>query len=304
MASGRAGKDSGADAFEKARPRLWGLAYRMLGSAADADDAVQDTWLRWQKAKREEIASPEAWLTTACSRRCIDMARASHRSRTDYFGPWLPEPLVGSSEAEAEREADMAASLSTAFLLMLERLSPVERAAYLLHDVFDYGYADIAAALDRKEDACRKLVSRARARLKGAEPRFDPEPALHQRLLDSFLDAARSGDLQRLESMLTADAEMWADGGGKVPARPDVLHGAATVAKFITMVGRKWWGDFEIEPASVNGVPGLVMRKNGALEQVLSISLDGKGRIAGVYVVRNPDKLARVATMQGTVTGE
>lgn len=283
------------EAFQSARPRLWGLAYRMLGSAADAEDAVQDTYLRWQAADRSAIDKPDAWLTTACTRRCIDLLRAAHRVRVDYVGPWLPEPIVAAVGNEPADEAtdaiELADSLSTAFLLLLERLTAPERAAFLLHDVFDYDYREVAAALDKSEEACRKLVSRARKRVGTSEARFRPEPERQRRLLESFLEALRSGAPERLEKALAEDIEFWADSGGKVIAARRVLCGARTVARFLDGVWRASWHRYDFLAAEVNGGPGLVLREAGDTVGVLSIAMGDDGRIAGIFVVRNPDKL-------------
>jgi len=281
--------------FENARPRLWGLAYRMLGSAADAEDAVQDTYLRWQAAERSAIDRPEAWLTTACTRRCIDMLRAAHRARVDYVGPWLPEPIVAAVGQELAAETtdavELADSLSTAFLLLLERLTAPERAAFLLHDVFDYDYGEVAAALDKSEEACRKLVSRARKRVGSAETRFRPEPERQRLLLESFLQALRNGAPKQLEKALAEDIEFWADSGGKVTAARQVLCGAQTVARFLHKVWQSSWHQYEFAAAEVNGGPGLILREAGNTVGVLSIATTCDGRIAGIFVVRNPEKL-------------
>ena len=286
--------DKAAELFETARPRLWGLAYRMLGSAADADDAVQDTYLRWQAADRGTIEVPAAWLTTACTRRCIDLLRAAHRSRVDYVGPWLPEPLVAAEGQMPSDHVEMASTLSTAFLLLLERLTPSERAAYLLHEVFDYDYGDVAAALDKSEAACRQLVSRARRHVGGAKARFAPQPARQDHLLREFLGALRSGTVERLETLLVQDVAMWADGGGKVPTVLNVVEGAENVASLLAGLWRKWWHHYEFVAVEVNGAAGLLVRDAGTLNGVLSLSLAPDGRIAGLYLVRNPDKLTKV----------
>jgi RNA polymerase sigma-70 factor (ECF subfamily) len=285
--------EASTEAFEKARPRLWGLAYRMLGSTADADDAVQDTWLRWQTASSEDIASPDAWLTTACSRRCIDMLRAAHRTRVDYFGPWLPEPLVGNTGPEPDDTAELASSLSTAFLLLLERLTPAERAAYLLHDVFDYDYDAIGAVLDKKQGACRQLVSRARKHIGGMQARFTPEPEKQRHLLNEFLSAIRSGKVDRLESLLAEDSELWADGGGKVLAQPDIVHGPEKIARLLNMIWRVAWHRQEFIETKVNGGPGLILREDDTTAAILSLAVTPHNQIVGIYVVRNPDKLGR-----------
>ncbi len=282
-------------AFEKARPRLWGLAYRMLGSAADADDAVQDTWLRWQTVPHDDIASPEAWLTTACSRLCIDILRAAHRTRVDYVGPWLPEPLIGDAGHEPIDQAELASSLSMAFMLLLERLTPTERAAYLLHDVFDYDYDAVSAVLDKQADACRQLVSRARKHVERKEVRVEDEPARQRFLLDTFMGALRSGETDRLASLLADDAELWTDGGGKAVAQTDVIRGQSEIARVLDMIWKTAWYDRTFIETQVNGSPGLMLRENDEIVGVLTLADTADGRISGIHVVRNPDKLGRVS---------
>ena len=282
------------EAFDKVRPRLWGLAYRMLGSTADADDAVQDTWLRWQGAGRAQIKSPEAWLTSVCSRLCIDMLRAAHRTRVDYVGPWLPEPLLGEPAASPDETVELASSLSVAFLLLLERLSPVERAAYLLHDVFDHGYDDIAAVLEKKPDACRQLVSRARKHLKDGKARFPESSDGQERLLAEFLAALRSGETDQLVSLLAEDAELWTDGGGKVLAQREVIHGKDEIARILAMIWQAAWHKLDFVEEDVNGSRGLVLREDGEIAGVLTLSGAPGDGISGLYVVRNPEKLERI----------
>ena len=284
------------DVFENARPRLWGLAYRMLGSAADADDAVQDTWLRWQAAEHADIKSPDAWLTTTCSRLCIDMLKAAHRARVDYVGPWLPEPLPNDAAPGPDAPAELASSLSLAFLLLLERLTPVERAAYLLRDVFDYGYDDIGPILNRKPDACRQLVSRARKRLKDKERGLRVDQHDHGRLLDAFLSALQSGETGPLASLLAEDAELWTDGGGKVLAQTEVIHGREDAARVLAMIWETAWRKLDFATETVNGHAALILRENGRIVGVLSLSATSDDRISGIYVVRNPEKLARTKT--------
>ncbi|MDA7948525.1 MAG: RNA polymerase sigma factor SigJ [Hyphomicrobiaceae bacterium] len=283
-----------ANVFEKARRRLWGLAYRMLGSAADADDAVQETWLRWQSAMHDEIASPDAWLTSVCSRLCIDMLRAAHRTRVDYVGPWLPEPLFGDVAIDPLDTVELASSLSMAFLLLLERLTPVERAAYLLHDVFDYGYDDIAAVLEKTPDACRQLVSRARRHLKDGKSRFPDNKGEQDRLLTEFLAALRSGETDQLASLLAEEAELWTDGGGKVIAQTEIVHGRDEIVRILAMIWDAAWRELDFEEVEINGRPGLVLQEGGGIAGALTLSETPDKQIAGVYVVRNPDKLEHI----------
>ena len=277
--------------FEAARPRLLGIAYRILGSRAEAEDAVQDTFLRWQAADVASIDSPGAWLTTACTRRAIDMLRAAYRSRVDYVGNWLPEPVHAVVDSDAEAQMELASSLSTAFLLMLERLTPRERAAYLLHEIFDMPYGDVAASLDMTEPACRKLVSRAKARIGDDQVRYTPTPERQEQLLAAFEDAVRSGKPGPLTAMLASDVRLTADGGGKVITVTDVLEGSA-VMTFLTERFSEWWAAYEWSPADLNGSRGLVLRDGEAIVAAVSFAYDSAGRIAEIFVMRNPDKLA------------
>ncbi|MEQ8228260.1 MAG: RNA polymerase sigma factor SigJ [Rhodospirillales bacterium] len=306
----RPDSDTALYVFQDARPRLWGLAYRMLGSRADADDAVQDTFLKWQAADHGAIEVPEAWLTAVCTRRCVDMLRAAHRTRVDYVGPWLPEPLVMVDDSpNAAEQIELADSLSMAFLLLLERLSPPERAAYLLREVFDYDYAEVSRILEKSPDACRQMVSRARRHLaddgdkngvnkgtKGGKPRHSglrPDAARRDQLLDGFLDALQSGEAGPIEALLAEDAALWSDGGGKAAAALNVIHGANNIARFLAGIWNKNGHGFTIERTVVNGDPGVIFREAGEISTVTSFAVDRGGRITGVFIVRNPDKLPR-----------
>ena len=288
--------------FQDARPRLWGLAYRMLGSRADADDAVQDTWMKWQAADRADIEAPNAWLTAVCSRHCVDMLRAAHRTRVDYVGPWLPEPIIDDGTPGPAEGAELASSLSMAFLVLLERLSPPERAAYLLREVFDYDYADISHILEKSPDACRQMVSRARRHLTkgGTQPGTTDRRGTasdtdrRNQLLDGFLDALKSGDAHPIEALLAEDAALWADGGGKAAAALNVIHGASKIARFLAGVWNKNGFGLTIDRTVVNGDPGLLFREAGEITTVVSFAVGDDGQIAGVFIVRNPDKLSAV----------
>jgi RNA polymerase sigma-70 factor (ECF subfamily) len=277
--------------FEQARPRLLGVAYRILGSRAEAEDAVQDTFLRWMNTDLAAVSSPGAWLTTACTRRSIDMLRAAYRSRVDYVGNWLPEPVHTIIDHEAAAAMELSSSLSTAFLLMLERLTPKERAAYLLHEVFEMSYADVAASLDIGEPACRKLVSRARARIGDDEVRYRPSRERQEELLAAFEDAIRTGRPGGLAAMLASDVRLTADGGGKVPAVAEILEGGEVLA-FLTERVSQWWPAYEWRFAELNGARGLVLRQRGETVATVSFAWDSSGRVTDIFVVRNPDKLA------------
>ncbi len=276
--------------FEAARPRLLGIAYRILGSRAEAEDAVQDTFLRWQAAEVDGIDAPVAWLTAVCTRRAVDMLRASYRSRVDYVGVWLPEPVSTAENSTAETQLDLSASLSTAFLLLLERLTPRERAAYLLHEIFEMDYGDVAASLAVNEPACRKLVSRAKARIGDDRVRHRPPPERQRALLAAFQSAIRTGTPGSLAEMLTDDVRLAADGGSKVAAIPEALSGPQ-VTDFLTVRLHRWWDGYDWLPAVLNGLQGFVLRQDRQTVTAVSFAYDDD-RISDIFIIRNPDKLA------------
>lgn len=282
---------SDASVFEQARPRLLGLAYRILGSRADAEDAVQDAFIKWQGADREAIDNPDGWLTTVCTRRCIDMLEAAHRTRVDYVGTWLPEPVLTVS---AEDDAlELSSSLSTAFLLMLERLTPKERAAYLLHDILDMEYVDVAKTLDMEEVACRKLISRARENIERDKVRHVTPVAQQEKLLAAFQDATSGGDVQQFMALLSDDIRLSADSGGKVSAIPRTLVGKADILGFLESAQR-WWYTYRWVEMDLNGNRGVVLIGDGEPVAAMSFAYDEEGRATDIYVMRNPDKLARL----------
>ncbi len=284
-------------AFEDARPGLLALAYRILGSVSDAEDAVQDTFVKWSGADREGIRSAPSWLTTACTRRCLDLLRAAHRSRVNYVGVWLPEPVQTAAEEGPEEASDLASSLSMAFLLLLERLTPKERAAYLLRDIFDLSYAEIAEALGLQESACRKLVSRAKANVDRAGVRNVTPLQRQNQLLAEFENAVVSGSTERLVSLLSSEVRLSADGGGKVPAVRDVLQGVDAVSRFLSKRLHKYWLDFEWSTADINGTRGMLLTEEGAVVATVSFAYDAEGAVTDIYIVRNPDKLADLGTV-------
>jgi RNA polymerase sigma-70 factor (ECF subfamily) len=280
-----------ADIFEQASPRLLGLAYRVLGSRADAEDAVQDTFLKWQSADRAAIENPAAWLTTACTRRCIDMLRSAYKTRVDYVGTWLPEPVHTMTVDDAEDA--LPSSLTTAFLLMLERLTPKERAAYLLHEIFEMPYGDIAATLDMQEATCRKLISRARTNIDKAKVRHVTPAERQTELLSAFQAAVSGGGTDHLAALLSDDITVCADSGGKVPSIAKTLHGKTEVLQFVTMTQR-WWKTFRWVEANLNGGRGVILMDDGVPVAAMSFAYDESGRATDIYVMRNPDKLARL----------
>ncbi len=286
-----------AQIFEDARPNLLGLAYRILGSLADAEDAVQDTFLKWAKTDRGAIESTASWLTTVCTRRCLDLLRSAHRARVNYVGSWLPEPIHTPIENEAENRLDLASSLTTAFLLLLERLTPKERAAYLLHDIFDISYTEIAKTLDIQETACRKLVSRAKANIDQAQVRHTTPLAQQDQLLAAFQTAITSGATAQLACLLSNDIRLSADGGGKVPTILDVLQGKAEVIAFLSEGLHEYWADHQWVIVDINGARGIVLKNDGATTAIVSFAYDEAGKATNIYIVRNPDKLANLGTV-------
>ena len=276
--------------FEQHRRRLFAIAYRMLGSRADAEDMVQDAYLRWHATERAGVRSPEAWLVTVVSRLCIDRLRTAAVERAAYTGPWLPEPLIAHSPPPPDQHAELASSLSMAFLVLLERLGAEERAAFLLHDIFDCGYDDIAGILDKEESACRQLVHRARERVRAGRPRFEASAEARTRLIAQFTAAIAAGDEQQLLSLFTPDATMTSDGGGKVAAALNVVRGAEHVARFFIGVARKARGQISrVVPTIINGESGLVAIVAG---RPYTFSFDiADDRIRAVFLVVNPDKL-------------
>jgi RNA polymerase sigma-70 factor (ECF subfamily) len=296
-----------AESFEPHRRRLLGLAYRMLGSMADAEDAVQEAYVRWHGADRDNVADPRAFLMTTTTRICLDMLTSARARREEYVGPWLPEPVLDAAALAPDRRTALAEDLSVALLLTLDRLSPLERAAFLLHDVFDFSFSEVAPALERSESACRQLAVRARAHVRAVRPRGATTPparsgeidAKHAQLLSAFMAATQAGDLDALTKLLASDARVVTDGGGKVRAAQDVIDGADRVARFLVDATRKrpdaWWrADFTVRVATVNGLPGVIVDAPEGPVQTAAFEIEGDV-IRALYVVRNPDKLRHLA---------
>ena len=282
-----------SDDFGALRPRLFAIAYRMLGSRADAEDVLQDAWLRWHGAERQALQSSEAWLVTVVTRLAIDRLRAAKAEREAYVGWWLPEPLVELDEQTPETAVEMAGELSLALLWVLERLAPEERAAFLLRQVFDTDYPEIAALLGKSEAACRQMVHRASQRVQQERPRFGVPQDVHRKLLEKFVQAARSGERDAIRSLLAEDVQLVSDGGGKVPAFLRILHGADRVTNLYWALFKRRGRHVAYRLARINGEPGLLRYLDGKLESAQAFVVD-EGRIAAIYSVRNPDKLARI----------
>lgn len=291
-------RDDPAAAFEPHRSYLRGLAYRMLSSMAEAEDAVQDAYIRWHRigAKaRDAVESPRAWLSKATARLCLDRLKSARVQRETYVGPWLPDPIVGSGiEPEVAGDpAELAQDLSVAFLLLLERLSPLERAAFLLHDVFEMSFPQVAEVLRRDPAACRQLATRARKHIEAGRPRFDARPGDQARIAAAFLAAAGSGDPAQLAQLLAKDAVFISDGGGKVRAALNPILGRDRIIAFVLGVRRKlpFPQGTEYRPSLINGLPGfVVVRPDGRIDQTLSFEIRD-GIVRRIYAVRNPDKL-------------
>ncbi|HEJ8054933.1 TPA: RNA polymerase sigma factor SigJ [Serratia marcescens] len=286
--------DKYAALFESRRSFLIGLAYRILGSLADAEDAVQDTYIKWLNADRHSILNPAAWLTTVCTRRCLDLLRAAQQARVDYVGIWLPEPIQTAVAKTPEQTLELSSSLSTAFMLLLERLTPRERAAYLLHDIFDLPYADLAMTLGGEETACRKLVSRAREKVGRPEERKTQPTERQEALLIAFKTAVETADIEPLSTLLSEDVKLSADGGGKVPANLAELVGKRDVLEFIGGKLPVFWRAYLWQHALINGVPGALLSEQGRITASVSLSLNAEGRLAQVFIVRNPSKLSQL----------
>ncbi len=281
--------------FEAVRGRLFGLAYRMLGSRAEAEDIVQEAYVRWHQADQGAVLNAEAWLVSTATRLAIDRLRRLKTEREAYVGPWLPQPIVSAAPAP-DRALELADDLSLAFLMLLEQLAPEERAAFLLHDVFDVGYPEIAPVLDKTEAACRQVVHRARQRVRGEQKRFEAPEGAKADLLRRFQAAMDARDEQAILALFAPDAIWTADGGGKVAASPRPIEGAARIARLAIGLRVRTWADGRtIEPATVNGEPGLLVRDGDRLIATLSIATDGE-RIRAVYAVINPDKLRSAVT--------
>jgi RNA polymerase sigma-70 factor, ECF subfamily len=280
--------------FEPHRPALMGLAYRMLGSRADAEDVVQDAYLRWHGADRGAIEHPRRYLGTVVTRLCLDRMKSAQARREVYVGPWLPEPII-DERFEDETAGELAHDISIALMLVLERLSPLERASFLLHDVFGLDFAEVARALGRGEPACRQLAARARTHIEAGRPRFAASREAGDRLAAAFQRANAAGDMQALTALLAEDAVLYSDGGGKRAAALQPIRGADKIVRFLAGMARKAPSllAFDVRRAAVNGLAGFVLREpDGSVDTVAIDHRDG--RITAIYLTRNPEKLRHV----------
>jgi RNA polymerase sigma-70 factor (ECF subfamily) len=285
-----------AATFQSLRPHLFSVAYRMLSSASEAEDVVQDAWLRAASAPAN-LESARAWLTTVVTRLCLDRLKSARARREEYVGPWLPEPVPTDAVESAEDAAARHESVTLAFLVLLETLSPAERAAFLLREVFDGDYAEVAHVLDTTPAAARQLVHRAKARIAEGRPRFEATPERQREIVERFFDAITKGDMSELERYLAADVFFMADGGGKAAAARRPVYGADAVGRLMITLARtaaSQPGAWHIHLSDINGETALVGYHNGALDSVFVCSTDGE-RITAIRAIRNPDKLRWLA---------
>ncbi|MFM0511018.1 RNA polymerase sigma-70 factor [Paraburkholderia sp. RL17-373-BIF-A] len=286
--------DEDARAFNGLRPRLQKIAYRMLGSVAEAEDIVQDVWLRWHATAREAIDNAEAWLVSVTTRMSIDRLRAAKIQREHYAGIWLPEPQMTDFPATPEEATERADDVSMAFLALLERLTPEARAAFLLREVFDADYDEVAQAIGKTEAACRQLVSRAKTQLRDDRPRYVVPRETHLRLLGTFAQALQRGDFHAINALLAEDATLIGDGGGKVQSFPKPMAGGRRIAQLFYASSRRYGDELSVKLVVLNGQWALLRFIEGKLESAQSFETDGE-RIVRIHVQRNPDKLSRIA---------
>jgi RNA polymerase sigma-70 factor (ECF subfamily) len=286
------GVEDPACAFERSRRDLLRLAYRMLGSVSEAEDVVQEAYLRWHGARREQVADSRAFLSRTVARLCLDYLRSARVRRESYVGPWLPEPWLAAGEGETAAADELTYSL----MLALERLSPLERAAFLLHDVFDLDFGQVAGTLGRSETACRQLAARARRHLRASSPRFEVPPEEGQAIAKAFFEASRSGDVARLKELLAETAIVVTDGGGRRSAALNPVLGRDRVIRLFLGLARKagYSRPPVLRAGVMDGLPSFITVERGGILQTTSIEIDG-GLISAVYIVRNPDKLAHLA---------
>jgi len=287
-------KNSRIEIFKQHRNRLFGIAYRMLGARADAEDILQEAYLRWHKAEPEEIRSAEAWLVTVVTRLSIDRLRIAQAEREKYIGPWLPEPLAVDTSFTPEEQLEFASNLSLAFMVLLERLSPIERAAFLLRDVFNCPYSEIARIVGKNEAACRQLIHRARTRVRNDEPRYEANEEDRLRLIEKFMTAVNAGDEETLLSLFAEDVTLTSDGGGVVPASRKVILGKKKIVRLFYLLGAKLKEHIELRVANINGQTGFVTYVYGKLFDVTTFETDGT-QIKAMYKLLNPYKLKNFA---------
>jgi RNA polymerase sigma-70 factor (ECF subfamily) len=284
-----ASSQDAAGAFDPLRPSLTRVAYRMLGSVADAEDVVQDAFLRWLDVDRDAVREPAAFLRRVVTRLCLDRLKSVQRERETYVGTWLPEPVVQTSEDEAD-------DITLPLLMALERLSPLERAAFLLHDVFGLDFEEIAATIEREPAACRQLASRARAHVRADRPRYPVTKERGLEIAEAFFAASRDGEMERLRKLLAADVTVYADGGGKASAHGAPVAGLDNAMRLFATFASVFAANRSrlVRYGFINGLPGFVTIEGGGILQTTALEI-ADGRVVAIYVVRNPDKLRRIA---------
>lgn len=284
---------SSLDDFNHHRPLLFSIAYRMLGTVTDAEDMVQETFLRWQQTASETVRSAKTYLATIITRLCIDHLRSARVQREQYVGTWLPEPMLTQQSENSTDLMELADSLSIAFLTVMERLSPIERAVFLLRDVFDYDYDEIAQMVGKSSTNCRQILRRAKQHLADQRPRFPVSRPQQEQITAQFLDASTKGDLQELLLLLAKDVTFCSDGGGKVIAVLKPIHGAVKVARMLLAIRRKWLLNSVSHLADINGQPGIIQYLDDRIHSVMTFEIVD-GCIQSIYSVRNPEKLERI----------
>ena len=287
--------DDGSTEFQKLRPALTGLAYRMLGSLSEAEDVVQEAYLRWRSAA--EVREPRAFLYQVITRLCLDQLKSARARRESYVGTWLPEPVLDEAAVEpGPAVAELAHDLSFALLLTLERLTPGERAAFLLHDIFELEFREVGEALGRSEADCRQLAARARAHLRQPRARFQPSAESSGQLMGAFMAAAATGDVEGLRKLLADDAVYYADGGGRVASALKPIHGSDRIARFFTGALAKFPPPAEarVRSTRINGLPGMVVYTPSTVIQTFAFEVRADGRVATIYSTRNPEKLRHI----------
>ncbi len=283
--------DSALAAFREHRSELFGIAYRMLGSVADAEDILQDAWLKWSAVDISGVDQPRAYLARTVTNLSLNKLKSADAQRETYVGPWLPEPLV-TAEQDAEHEVEQTEAVSLAMLVVLETLSPLERAVFVLREVFGFTFSEIAQILDRNEAAVRQVGARARSHVRARRPRYEASPVTRRRVTEEFLAACLDGDPTRVMALLAPDVTAWTDGGGKVRAALRPLHGADNVGRWIFgVLGGSQISGLSAEPVLVNGQPGLLVSSAGVVDNVVAVDVNAEGKIEAIRLIRNPDKL-------------
>lgn len=284
--------------FNQHRPLLFSIAYRMLGSVAEAEDVVQESYLRWSQVPGAEVRSPKAYLSAVVTRLCIDYLRSARVRREEYVGPWLPEPLLTDRSLDVTETIDLDETLSMAFLVLLERLTPVERAVFLLREVFDYDYGEVAHIVGKSEANCRQIARRARKSVAARRPRFETSAEQEERLMGSFLEACFSGDMDGLLALLSEDVILWSDGGGRTRAALNPIYGADKVARFFFGILRQVPPGFVVRRTLVNGRPGLIGYFGDGRPQNVTTFDVAEERIQAIRLVLNPEKLGNVPALE------